>query len=73
MQIQLSMSISFKIILDQRRANTKGTFPLRLRIYSGQEYKEHSLGIKVKPDDLDAGAQLVRPGDPDYDHRHGFY
>jgi len=61
------MSITSKIILDQRRPKTDKTCPVRLRLYNKTEYKELSLGITVKPEDWDDSNQFVLSSEPNYE------
>lgn len=53
------MSITSKIILDQRRPKADNTCPVRLRVYKNTEYKELTLGINVRPENWDSVNQLV--------------
>ena len=67
MQTKNSMSITSKIVLDQRRPKADNTCPVRLRVYKNTEYKELTLGINVKPENWDCVHQLVLPSDTSND------
>lgn len=41
------MDISYKFILDKRRKNKDGNYPLKLRVYYNRNYKERATGIVI--------------------------
>lgn len=47
MQISNSMSTTYKVILDQRRPNSKGKYPLKIRILQSGDYRDFSTKISV--------------------------
>lgn len=44
------MSLTYKFILDTRRNKEKVTYPVKLRIYQGASYNEHSLRFQIAPE-----------------------
>lgn len=66
MQKSTRMSTTFKFVLDKRRPNNKGTFPIRLRIFQGAEYKDFSPGISLSETGWDETLQQVRKTYPDH-------
>ena len=60
------MSISFKVVLDQRRKSSTGKFPLRLRVYQNGKYKETSLKINITSESWDESKQTVLRSEKSY-------
>lgn len=55
------MSLTYKFILDTRRNRDKVTYPVKLRIYQGASYSEHSLRFQIAPEQWDEDAGRVLP------------
>jgi len=62
----MSMETTFKIVLDKRRAKKNNTYPLRMRVYQGRNYKTHSLGIDLRESDWDEQIQQVNTSNPNH-------
>lgn len=60
------METTFKIVLDKRRPKKNNTYPLRMRVYQGGDYKSYSLGIDLRESDWDEQTQQVKPSHPTY-------
>lgn len=65
MQIQPSMSITHKFLLNKRRESEGGVYPLVLRCYHGTKSKEASLNISIAENDWDEKLQVVQTKHPD--------
>jgi len=61
------MKLTFKIILDKRKASPADTYPVKLRVYNKDEYKDLFLRIRVKSDEWDSIDQKVLPANPDHE------
>jgi len=60
------MGFTFKFIVDKVHPKKNCTLPVRLRIYFGRIYKEHSLGFAVLPKEWDEKLQQVLPANENY-------
>lgn len=60
------METTFKIVLDKRRAKKNNTYPLRMRVYQGREYKTYSLGIDLRETDWNEQTQQVKTSHPSH-------
>lgn len=60
------METTFKIVLDTRRVKKNNTYPLRMRVYQGRDYKTHSLGIDLREFDWNEQTQQVKSCNPNY-------
>ncbi len=49
----------YKIILDKRRSRKDNKYPLKLRVYEGDNYKDASLNISIYETEWDADTQVV--------------
>ena len=49
----------YKIILDKRRSRSDNTYPLKLRIYNGDKYKDKALNISIHETEWNADTQVV--------------
>lgn len=54
------MKLTFKIVLDKRYKKGNDTYPLKVRVYSGSNYKEKSIDIFVRETDWDGTNQALR-------------
>lgn len=61
------MKLTFKIIIDKRKASPAETYPVKLRVYNKNEYKDLFLRIRVKSDEWDPINQRVLPENPDHE------
>jgi len=61
------MNITFKFLLNKRRPNALGTYPLILRVYQGVSYKEHSLNFRLNEADWDETKQQVLTSEPNHE------
>ena len=59
--IQHSMKLTFKIVLDKRYTKGNDTYPLKVRIYCGSNYKEKSIDLFIPETEWDATSQTVLP------------
>jgi integrase/recombinase XerD len=59
-----TMETTFKIVLDKRRPKKNNTFPLRMRVYQGRDYKTHSLGIDLRESDWNEQTRQVKTSHP---------
>ncbi|HEY1032465.1 MAG TPA: phage integrase SAM-like domain and Arm DNA-binding domain-containing protein, partial [Flavipsychrobacter sp.] len=59
------MSITFKFLLNKRRANSQGEYPIVVRIFKDRLYKEYSLPYRVKEIHWDDKAQTILSGTPE--------
>lgn len=64
MQIQPSMSITHKFLLNKRRQSDVGLYTLVLRCYQGTKSKEASLNISIPETDWDENLQVVLSSNP---------
>jgi len=55
------MKLTFKIVLDKRYKKGKDTYPLKVRIYCGSDYKEKSIDLFIPETEWDAASQTVQP------------
>jgi len=55
------MGITFKFLLNRRRLNAKGVYPIILRLYNGGNYREYSIGVNISPKYWSQDLQLVLP------------
>lgn len=55
------MDITFKVILDRIHPKKDSTFPVRLRVFKGRNYKEYSFGIAIPEKDWNEQLQQVNP------------
>lgn len=53
------MRLTFKIVLDKRYKKGDSTYPLKVRIYCGSDYKEKSIDLFIREADWDSNAQTV--------------
>jgi hypothetical protein len=53
------MSITYKFLLNKRRVNAEGQYPLVLRLYQQGLYKEYSLNMLVREPFWDSTNQTV--------------
>jgi hypothetical protein len=53
------MDIAFKVILDRIHPKKDSTFPIRLRIFKGRNYKEYSFAIAIQGKDWNEQLQQV--------------
>lgn len=53
------MSTTFKVVLDKRRANTNGTYPIKLRIIQDGDYKDFSPKVSISDESWDEENQKV--------------
>jgi len=60
------MEATFKIVLDKRRQKKNNTYPLRMRVYQGRNYKTHSLGIDIRELDWNEQLQQVHTSNPNH-------
>ena len=60
------MKLTFKIVLDKRYKKGDDTYPLKVRIYCGSEYKEKSINVFVRETDWDSTTQTVQPSCAEY-------
>ena len=58
------MHITFKIILDTRRAKRNSLYPLILRIYQSRLCRSHPLGIDLSKDHWNEQDQIVKRSSP---------
>lgn len=58
------MSITFKFLLNKRRANSQGEYPIVVRIFKDRLYKEYSLPFQLKETHWDDKTQTVLLGTP---------
>lgn len=64
------MGITYKFLLNTRRNNNDGIFPVVLRVYSNRSYKEYALKISVSPKYWDDDTQNVKPGYDSYEEHN---
>ena len=51
---------TFKVKLDTRRAKQDGTYPVLIRIYNGDKYRDISLGFSVLKSQFNEGKSNVK-------------
>jgi len=55
------MKLTFKIVLDKRYKKGIDTYPLKVRVYCGSDYKEKSIDMFIRETDWDKVTQTVQP------------
>lgn len=55
------MRLTSKVVLDKRYKKGNDTYPLKVRIYSGSDYKEKSIDLFIRETDWDSKTQTVVP------------
>jgi integrase/recombinase XerD len=58
--------VTYKVVLDERRANNRGTYPVMFRITSNRMTSNYSTGIALLKEHWDQEASLVRNLCPNY-------
>ncbi|MBL7683836.1 MAG: site-specific integrase [Flavipsychrobacter sp.] len=58
------MGLTYKIILDTRRIKKDSTYPVKIRVYDANTFREQSLNISLRVDDWDAEKQMVHSSHP---------
>jgi integrase/recombinase XerD len=55
---------SFKVLLDKRRSLKDGSYPLIVRIYNGQKFRDINLKIPLQENQFDSQSQKVKANHP---------